>query len=218
MDDKQTATCTGVFDDYQQTAARVPTRFRRLLPYSLRRGLNQFYWVWWCGWVDFLAEAIGRVWFHNLRMFLYRRLLRLCVGSHTSIHRDCRFYRPSGVRIGEHTVINRDVILDGRMGLQIGNNVSISEGTAIFTLEHDPNSPTFDERGARVWIGDYVFVGARALVLPGVTVGEGAVIGAGAVVTHDVAPLTIVAGVPARPIGQRRSDLNYTLDYHKFLG
>jgi len=104
------------------------------------------------------------------------------------------------------------------MGLYIGSNVSISEGTAIFTLEHDPNSPTFDNRGAPVRIADYVFLGARAIVLPGVTIGEGAVVGAGAVVTRDVAPFTIVAGVPAKPIGQRSRDLAYSLDYRKFLG
>jgi maltose O-acetyltransferase len=115
-------------------------------------------------------------------------------------------------------VINRDVLLDGRAGLRIGHNVSISEGTALFTLDHDPQSPTFERRGAPVIVGDRVFIGARAIILPGVTIGEGAVVGAGAVVTRDVPPYTIVTGAPARPIGERRRDLTYTLDYRKFLG
>jgi maltose O-acetyltransferase len=122
------------------------------------------------------------------------------------------------VQIGDHSIINRDVILDGRMGLKIGSNVSISEGALLLTLEHDPNSLTFDNRGGAVTIGNRVFVGARAIILPGITLGEGAVVAAGAVVTHDVPPFTIVGGVPARPIGERRSDLIYTLDYRKFLG
>ena len=142
----------------------------------------------------------------------------MAIGSHNSVHRGCRFYRPTGVRISTHTVINRDVLLDGRMGLVIGANVSISEGVAIFTLEHAPNNPTFETQGAPVHIGDRVFVGARAILLPRVAIGEGAVVAAGAVVTHDVEPFAIVAGVPARPIGQRRQDLTYTLDYRKFLG
>jgi maltose O-acetyltransferase len=58
----------------------------------------------------------------------------------------------------------------------------------------------------------------QALILPGITIGEGAVVAARAVVTHDVPPYTIVAGTPARPIGERSRDLTYTLDYRKFLG
>ena len=103
-------------------------------------------------------------------------------------------------------------------GLRIGDNVNISEGVAIFTLEHDPNSLEFASRGAEVRIGNRVFIGARAIILPGVTVGEGAVVAAGAVVTKDVRPFAIVGGVPARSIGNRTRDLTYELDYRKFLG
>lgn len=104
------------------------------------------------------------------------------------------------------------------MGLVIGNSVSISEGTAIFTLEHDPNSVSLENCGAAVWVGDFVFVGARAMILAGVTIGEGAVVAAGAVVTKDVEPCIIVGGVPAKPIGEGRRDLDYELNYRKFLG
>ncbi len=64
-----------------------------------------------------------------------------------------------------------------------------------------------------VVIGDHVWIGARALICPGVTIGEGAVVGAGAVVTRDVAPYAIVAGNPARVIGQRTRDLHYRTRY-----
>ena len=195
----------------------VPNSLRRVLPLPLRRLIVQLYWRWYDA-RDFIAEAVGWLPSHGLRLFLYRHLLRISIGARTSIHRDCRFYRPSGVSIGSHSIINRDVLLDGRMGLQIGDNVSVSEGTAIITLEHDPNSPTFEPRGAAIHIGDRVFVGARAILLPGVAIGEGAVVAAGTVVTRDVDPFAIVAGVPARPIGQRQHDLTYTLDYRKFLG
>ncbi|NLE76434.1 MAG: acyltransferase [Chloroflexi bacterium] len=104
------------------------------------------------------------------------------------------------------------------MGLEIDDNVSISEGVAIYTLEHDPNDVHFAERGAPVHVSNRVFLGARALVLPGITLGEGAVVGAGSVVTNDVDPFTIVVGAPARPVGVRRQDLDYVLDYQKFLG
>lgn len=191
--------------------------YLRRLPLFVKRGLNRLYWLGYDT-RDYIAEAVGWLPSHTLRLLLYRRLLGVAVGPHTSIHRNCRLYQPGKVEIGAHSVINRDILLDGRMGLSIGNNVSLSEGVAIFTLEHDPNSPTFENRGAAVTIEDYVFVGARALLLPGVTIGRGAVVAAGAVVTRDVEPFVIVAGVPAKPIGQRSRDLTYQLDYRKFLG
>jgi maltose O-acetyltransferase len=207
----------GVFDDREAAGARIPPGVRRFLPSWARKGANRLYW---CGYEakDFLAEAVGWIPFHILRLGLWRRVLRVRIGSHTSVHRGCRFYRPAGVGIGCHTIINRDVLLDGRMGLQIGDNVSISEGSSMITLDHDPHNPHFAARGARIHIDDRAFVGARAMILPGVTVGEGAVVAAGAVVTRDVPPYTIVAGVPARPIGERLSELDYTLGYRKFLG
>ena len=195
----------------------MPRLFRRRAPLRFKLLLSRLYWRW-VDTRDYFIEIVGLVPNHGVRLFFYRRVFGVTIGEATNIHRNCRFYRTTGVSIGEHSVINRDVLLDGRMGLRIGSNVNISEGVAIFTLEHDPNSPEFASRGAEVRIGDRVFVGARALILPGVTVGEGAVVAAGAVVTRDVPPYTIVGGVPARPIGKRTRDLTYELDYRKFLG
>lgn len=190
---------------------------RRYVPYPIRRLRSRVYWLWYDA-RDFLVELAGHLGFHGLRLWAYRHLFKIAIGPHTSVHRRCRFYAPSRVTIGAHTVINREVLLDGRSDLTIGDNVSISEGAVILTLEHDPNSPTFENRGAPVTIHNRVFIGMQALILPGITIGEGAVVAARAVVTHDVAPYTIVAGVPARPIGERSRELTYTLDYRKFLG
>jgi maltose O-acetyltransferase len=189
----------------------------RRLPKFIKRFLNKLYWLSYDA-QDFAVELVGQCPFHSVRLFLYRRLFNIRIGHNTSIHRLCRFYCPSRVKIGENTVINRQVLLDGRRDLIIMNNVSISEGVILLTLEHDPQSPAFESRGAPITIHNRVFIGTQAMILPGITLGEGAIIAARAVVTHDVAPFTIVAGVPARPIGERSQELTYTLDYRKFLG
>ena len=204
-------------DEVSGRGSSVPQGIRKALPLPVKRTVNAIYW-WGYDARDFAAEAAGWIPFHGLRMLLYRHMLGMAVGEKTSIHRRCRCYFPPGINIGAHTIVNRDVLLDGRMGLVIKDNVSISEGSALISLDHDPDSPTFANRGAPVVVEDRVFIGIRALILPGVTLGVGSVIAAGAVVTRDVAAFDIVAGVPAKPIGKRRRDLSYELDYRKFLG
>ena len=101
--------------------------------------------------------------------------------------------------------------------VRVGNYVSISPEAGVLTLGHDPQSLDFANRGGDVVIGNRVWIAYRAIVLPGVTIGEGAVVGAGAVVTRDVEPFAIVAGSPARKIGTRPRGLCYELHYSPFL-
>jgi maltose O-acetyltransferase len=89
--------------------------------------------------------------------------------------------------------------------------VSISPDVTVLTSQHLYDDPTFALVSRPVVIEDYVWIGTRAMVMPGVTIGRGAVVAAGAVVTKDVAPLEVVGGVPARPIGRRSLDPAYTL-------
>ncbi len=109
----------------------------------------------------------------------------------------------AGLRLGDGVQINRDVHLDTTGGLVIGDGTLISEGAVIYTHDHglDPWSvpqPMVKTIGAGVWIG------LRAVILPQCRrIGDGAVIGAGAVVTRDVPAGAVVAGNPARIIGQR---------------
>jgi maltose O-acetyltransferase len=122
-----------------------------------------------------------------------------------------------GITIGKHTVINRQCCLDGRGGLRIGDNVSVSPGVWLLTDEHDMNDPYFAERLGPIQVDDYAWLGSRALVLPGVTIGKGAVVAAGAVVTKNVAPYQVVGGVPARPLGTRSTDLRYEINWRPAL-
>ncbi len=113
------------------------------------------------------------------------------------------FYTDYGrnITVGKRVFINMGCCFQDQGGITIGDDVLIGHQVVIATLNHDLNPA---KRGsmapAPVKIGNKVWIGAHATVLPGVTVGEGAVIAAGAVVTKDVPANTVVAGVPAKPI------------------
>jgi acetyltransferase-like isoleucine patch superfamily enzyme len=157
----------------------------------------------------------------SLRRLWLTRVLGIRLGPGAGIHLGCYvwFYGPSqirrdGIEIGAYTRVNRDCTLDTRGGLYIGESVSISPEVMILTAEHRLTDARFvEESRAPVAIGDHVFIGARAVILPGVSLGRGAVVAAGSVVTKSVDELVIVGGVPAKPIGTRPDHATaYTLD------
>lgn len=162
-------------------------------------------------------RVVARIPSHAIRQSFYRSALKVTIGKGAYVLMDAWFDTKGGVTIGAHSVINQKCRLDGRGGITIGSNVSISAEVTILTADHDLNSPQFAGREKPVVIGDRVFIGTRAMVLPGVTIGEGAVVAAGAVVTRDVPPYAIVGGVPARVLGERSRQLDYTLDYGRLL-
>lgn len=117
---------------------------------------------------------------------------------------------PSKISIDEGTVIGHGVTLDGRNGISIGKHVNFSTDVMIWTMQHNYNDSSFGAVGGPVVVEDYAWISVRAIILPNVTIGKGAVIAAGAVVTKDVAPYTVVGGIPAKRIGSRNSELNYS--------
>jgi acetyltransferase-like isoleucine patch superfamily enzyme len=148
----------------------------------------------------------------RVRHWYYRRVLRYRIGRDSSIHMGA-FVTGDFITIGDNVVINRRCYLDGRIGIEIGNNVSISPETYLVSMEHDPDHPWFATRGDKIVIQDHVWIGARAIIRPGITIGEGAVIGAGAVVTRDIGPYRVAVGVPAREIRDRSRDIRYRCRY-----
>lgn len=168
-------------------------------------------WLWW---------GVGFVPSHTIRNFCYR-LTGMKIGSGSTIHMMGRIYDPRNITIGRDTKIGEKATLDGRKqlrnssgGLEIGSHVDIASEVMIWTSQHDIHSSDMRPIEAKVIIEDYVFIGPRSIILPGVTIGKGAIVAAGSIVTKDVAPKTIVAGIPATKISDRKvtdSDLNYTL-------
>lgn len=148
---------------------------------------------------------------HLFRIMFYK-MVGIKIGKNSRIHIGARFFYPGNIKIGEGTIIGDNAFLDGRDKLIIGNNVDIASSVMIYNSEHDINSEDFGAILAPVVIEDYVFIGPRVTILPGVKIGKGAVIAAGAVVIKDVKEFAIVGGVPAQLIDERKiKDLNYKL-------
>jgi len=150
-----------------------------------------------------LLTLVGNIPLHIVRKVVYR-LAGVKIGKGSVIHMWARFYKPQKIQIGKDSIIGDHIFLDGREKLTIGSHVAIASQVLIYNGKHDINAEDFGSIFAPVTIKDYVFIGPRAIILPGITIGKGAIVGAGAVVTKDVKPFTIVGGVPAKPIGERR--------------
>ena len=111
----------------------------------------------------------------------------------------------SGIKIGSDSLIGEYSVIRGQGGVQIGDRVYTSPFTQIIAVNHvfdDPNRPFIDQgiTAEGIVIEDDVWLGAGAIITDGVRVGKGAVVAAGAVVTKDVAPHTVVGGIPAKLI------------------
>lgn len=148
---------------------------------------------------------------NHIRRFLYRGL-GARIGKNAIIHFKTEIREPTKLIIGKGSIIGDNAILDARSGLKIGDNVNLSSNVSIYTLQHDHRDPYFaclQNRRMEVVIGNRVWLGSNVIVLPGVTIGEGAVCCAGCVVTKDIDSYTVVAGIPAKPVGKRPSNLRY---------
>jgi acetyltransferase-like isoleucine patch superfamily enzyme len=110
-------------------------------------------------------------------------------------------YDPDKLELGDQVDIGEFTHLRANGGIRIGSRVLIAANVTITTREHPVALPRWGVTSdAPIVIEDDVWIGAGAIVLPGVTIGRGSVVAAGAVVTADVPPFTVVGGVPARTI------------------
>ena len=161
----------------------------------------------------FVLYNIGTIPSVHLRRILYKGL-GAHIGNKAVIHFRTEIRSTWRLYIGQGSIIGDNVILDAREGLKVGDNVNISSNVSIYTLQHDHRDPDFkcpnpEDRKMSVEIDDRVWIGSNVIVLPGVHIGEGAVCCAGCVVTKDVEPYAVVAGVPAKKVNERPRNLTY---------
>lgn len=136
---------------------------------------------------------------------------KITIGDSTTIHPYVELKnRTNAIMIGRNCHIHEFSLLLSIGGITIGDDARISHHVSLIASAHH-----FERTDIPIWqqgmytkggitIGNDVLIGAGARVLDGVTIGKGAIVGAGSVVVKDVPPYTIVAGIPAKPVGKRR--------------
>lgn len=158
-----------------------------------------------------VLRIVGYIPIHSIRKIFYL-ISGVKMSWSSTIHIGANFFNPSGIKIGFDTIIGDHSFLDGRAPLTIGNHTDIASGVLIYNDEHDIHDPNFGNSYGSVTIGDYVFIGPRAIILPGVTINNGAVVAAGAVVTKNIPSYEVWGGVPAKKIMDRNlKNPNYRL-------
>jgi len=157
---------------------------------------------------NYILKLAGFIPFHHIRRFIYR-MFGMKIGKGSTLHMGAVFYKIKNIEIGKDTIVGENAVLDGREKILIGDHVDIASEVMIYNSQHDINSNDFakveEVIKEPVEVGYYVFIGPRAIILPGIKIGKGAVVAAGAVVTKDVPDFKIVGGVPAKEIGEREN-------------
>ena len=164
---------------------------------------------WWLGHrLPWSPRPGGRL-AMRIRGALARRMLDEC-GRDVNIEKGAWFGSGKGVRVGDRSAIGLDCLVIGP--LSIGRNVMMGPRCCILGSSHETASVNLpmNQQGFSpdrvVIIEDDVWIGANVTILPGRRIGRGSIVGAGSVVTHDVAPFTVVGGNPAQVIGSRNGD------------
>ncbi len=143
--------------------------------------------------------------FHAVRNS-YLRACGMQIGKNTCMMRGSLVTRPEQISIGDHCILGFRCFLGGEGRIQIGNNVNISSFCVLLGGYHDIDDPAFKPVLHPIIIEDYAWLATRVTVAAGLRIGRGAVVAAGAVVTRDVPPYHVVAGVPAKKIRERKPE------------
>ncbi len=145
--------------------------------------------------------------FYKIRFFLVRKILKKC-GEEVIVKNRCYFGDGSKLQVGNYSQLGQNSTISGKVS--IGNYVMMGPDVVIMGVTHDisdlskpmidPMNPSLEKP---VIIGDNVWIGTRAIILPGVTIDDNSIVGAGAVVTKSFKKNSVIAGVPAKLIKKR---------------
>lgn len=147
----------------------------------------------------------GRVW-NRFRIFCVRHIFKKC-GKISTVDRKAYFGSGAGIEIGDYSGIGNSCRLPN--DVKIGSHVMMAPGVTVIDTNHEfsrtdiPMCFQGDAVKAPVEIGDDVWLGTNAIILPGVTISRGIIVGAGSVVTKDFPEYSVIGGNPARLIRSR---------------
>jgi putative colanic acid biosynthesis acetyltransferase WcaF len=140
---------------------------------------------------------------YGWRRFLLR-LFGCKAGQGVRVRPTAEITYPWKVSIGDWSWIGDRVTLYSLGNIEIGDNVVVSQDSYLCTASHDFQSPTFDIWEKTVILEPEVWLATGVFVAPGVRIGRGAVVGVRCLVLHDLSPMTVYAGNPAKAIRPRR--------------
>lgn len=156
--------------------------------------------------------VLGRLFIHTylpLPVGFKRLVLRLFgakIGTNVMIKPKVNIKYPWFLAVGENTWIGENVWIDNLAQVSIGANCCLSQGALLLTGNHNYKSTRFDLKTSPITLEDGVWIGARAVVGPGVTCGSHAVLSVNSVASKDLAPYLIYGGNPALCIRKREFD------------
>lgn len=146
--------------------------------------------------------------FNRMRTYVCRGLFAQC-GQNVNVHQGAVFGTGRNLRVGNESNLGVNARINGRGGVSLGEHVLMGPDIIIYSGTHtfsDISVPIQKQemRYAPVIVGNDVWLGARVIIMPGVTIGDGCIVGANSVVTKDLPPYSICAGTPARVIKYRK--------------
>ena len=154
--------------------------------------------------------VINKIPSRHIRKWFYQ-LLGAKIGKNTFPCRRVEVLLPLGLELGDRVAVGWFAELDARGGITVGNDTNISSHVKLITGSHDVDDPGYTADFQPIKVGHHCWIGTGAIVLQGVTIGDGAVVAAGAVVTKDIPKYEIWGGVPAKYIRDRSEDLVYEI-------